>query len=236
MGKRGLSSTLMAMAGLALLGAAPLVEAGQWVVITAEQTSVQPGALLDGGKPLKLAEGAKLTLLAEDGKTLTLTGPYSGAPGDGTPAGAPTGNLTAIASLLQGHQQSTSTLGVMRSGNSRVPATADLISVDSSGERCLSHDPVILWRSNTTQTEQIALVDAKGVSLASFAWPAGEAQLPVPARYFEDGKSYLVQRSDKPISLQVHKAATMPNNPAALAAWMATNGCKAQALIVLGGL
>lgn len=236
MGKQGLGNTLMAMAGLALLGASPLVEAGQWVVVVAEQTTMQPGAMLDGSKPIKLAEGAKLTLLAEDGKTLTLTGPYSGAPGDGTAAGAPTGNLTAIASLLQGHQQATSTLGVMRGNNAKVPATADLINVDSSGERCLSADPVVLWRSNATQAEQIALVDAKGAPLANFTWPAGEAQLPVPGRYFEDAKSYLVQRADKPISLKVHKAATLPNNPAALAAWMAKSGCKAQALIVLGGL
>lgn len=236
MGKQSLGNTLMAMAGLALLSASPLVEAGQWVVITAEQTSVQPGALLDGSKPLKLTEGAKLTLLAEDGKTLTLTGPYSGAPGDGTPKGAPTGNLTVIAGLLQGHQESTSTLGVMRGNNAKTPATADLINVDNSGDRCLSNDPVVLWRGNVTQAEQIALVDAKGAALASLTWPTGEAQLPVPGHYFEDGKRYLVQRLDKPISLQVHKAATMPNNPAALAAWMAKNGCKAQALIVLGGL
>ena len=61
MGKHGLGNMLIALAGLTLLGGPSLAAAGQWVVIVAEQTSLQPGALLDGDKPLKLAEGAQLT-------------------------------------------------------------------------------------------------------------------------------------------------------------------------------
>jgi len=236
MGKHGLGKTLMALAGLILLGGPSLATAGQWVVIAAEQTSLQPGALLDGDKLLKLAEGEQLTLLAEDGKTLKLAGPYSGAPGNGSAAGIPTDNLIAIASLLQGHQQSASMLGVMRGNDLRLPLTADLINVDSSGERCLSGDPVVLWRGNAVNAEQITLTDAQGGQIASLTWPVGKAELPAPGRYFEDGKSYLLQRAGKPVSLRVHKAATLPGNPAALAAWMAKNGCKAQALTVLGGL
>ena len=236
MGKHGLGQILVGLAGLALLGTAPLAAAGQWVVIAAEQTTLQPGAMVDGDQPLKLAQGAQLTLLAENGKTLKLNGPYTGAPGNGSATGAPTGNLAAISSLLQGHQQSASTLGVMRGNDSRQPPTADLINVDQSGERCLSGDPVVLWRSNAANAEQVTLTDAQGASLANFTWPANAAQWPAPARSFEDGKNYLLQRPDKSISLRVHKTAAMPDNPAALAAWMAKNGCKAQALIVLGGL
>ncbi|HSA46904.1 MAG TPA: hypothetical protein P5552_10430, partial [Candidatus Competibacteraceae bacterium] len=98
---------------IALVGPA-LVEAGQWVVIAAEQSTLQPGTLVPGDKPLKLAEGAQLVLLAEDGKTLKLTGPYSGVPSGRSKGGGESSNLNAIANLLQGHQQATSTLGVMR--------------------------------------------------------------------------------------------------------------------------
>ena len=48
---------MMASAGLIALVGPALVEAGQWVVTAAEQTPLQPGVLIDGGKPLKLAEG-----------------------------------------------------------------------------------------------------------------------------------------------------------------------------------
>ncbi len=236
MNKQGVGRALMVLIGSVLLGTSPQVEAGQWVVIAAEQTSLQPGALLDGKQPVKLADGARLTLLAEDGKTLKLTGPYSGVPGSGGATGARTDNLTAIASLLRGHPQSTSTLGAMRGNSSREPSTADLINVDHSGERCLNSDPVVLWRGNAADLESVTLTDAQGARLASFTWSAGEARLPTPGRYFEDGKTYLLQRPDKSVSLRIHKAAAAPSNQAALAAWMAKSGCKAQALSVLSQL
>ena len=107
---------VIALAGLLLLAGSPPVAAGQWVVIAAEHASVQPGAILDGKQPVKLAEGARLTLLAENGKTLKLTGPYSGVPEAGGAGDVRGDNLTVIADLLQGHSQSTSALGIMRGG------------------------------------------------------------------------------------------------------------------------
>ena len=221
-------------AGVLLTGAS-LAVAAPWVVVTAERTSYKSGALLDDKTPIKLGEGAQLTLLAEDGKTLKLAGPYAGVPGNSGDKGAQTNNLTAIASLLQGHRQSTSTLGVMRSFGSDA-ASPDPIEVDKSGEHCLISDPVVLLRDNIAKTEEIALVDEQGATLATFTWPARQAELSVPARYFEDGKRYRLQRGDRPVSLLVHKAATTPNNPTALVAWMVKQGCEAQAMRVLSKL
>ena len=236
MNKQGIDRILMTSLGLIALVGPALVEAGQWVVIAAEQSTLQPGTLVPGDKPLKLAEGAQLVLLAEDGKTLKLTGPYSGVPSGRSKGGGESSNLNAIANLLQGHQQATSTLGVMRGASVVEPLTADLINVDSSGERCLTSDPVVLWRSNTTALEPVTLADANGSRLASFTWPAGVARLSTPSRYFEDGKSYLLQRPGKSVSLRVHKGAPSPANSAALVGWMAKSGCKAQALSVLAKL
>jgi len=237
---------LTALVSLVLLGASPLVEAGKWVVIAAEQSSLQKGALLDSKQTVKLAEGAQLTLLAEDGKTLKLIGPYSGTPDPGGSKVGEGSNLEAISRLLRGHRESTSTLGVMRGGSSlgvmrgsgsREPSTADLVDVDSSGERCLTKDPIVLWRGNSTHSEQVTLVaDAYGAPLASFTWPAGEARWSLPSRSFEDGKSYLLQRAGQSIRLRIHKRMEPLANPAALAGWMAKSGCGAQALSVLATL
>ena len=230
--RRNISRLLVA--GVLLTGAS-LAVAAPWVVVTAERTSYKSGALLDDKTPIKLGEGAQLTLLAEDGKTLKLAGPYAGVPGNSGDKGAQTNNLTAIASLLQGHRQSTPTLGVMRSFGSDA-ASPDPIEVDKSGEHCLISDPVVLLRDNIAKTEEVALMDEQGATLATFTWPARQAELSVPARYFQDGKRYRLQRGDKPVSLLVHKAATTPNNPAALAAWMVKQGCEAQAMGVLSKL
>ena len=53
--------------------------AAQWVVVTTERTNYKSGALLDDKTPIKLAEGAQLTLLAEDGNTLKLKRALCGA-------------------------------------------------------------------------------------------------------------------------------------------------------------
>lgn len=241
-----MSRVLVASVGLVLLGASPLVEAGKWVVIAAEQSSLQKGALLDGKQTVKLAEGAQLTLLAEDGKTLKLIGPYSGVPDPGESKGGGGSSLEAISRLLRGHRESASTLGAMRGGGSlgimrggslQESSTADLVDVDSSGERCLTQDPVVLWRGSTAHSEQVTLVaDTHGAPPTSFIWPAGEARWSMPSRSFEDGQSYLLQRAGQSIRLRIHKMTEPPNNPAALAGWMAKNGCKEQALSVLAAL
>jgi hypothetical protein len=156
--RRNISRLLV---GGVLLTGASLAVAAPWVVVTAERTSYKSGALLDDKTPIKLGEGAQLTLLAEDGKTLKLTGPYAGVPGNSGDKGAQTNNLTAIASLLQGHRQSTSTLGVMRSFGADA-ASPDPIEVDKSGEHCLISDPVVLLRDNIAKTEEVALSGRTG--------------------------------------------------------------------------
>lgn len=235
MNNDGLGAMARILAGLVLLAGSTGIMAAQWVVVTAEKASFKAGAMLDDKTPVKLGDGAQLTLLAEDGKTLKLTGPYAGVPESAGDKGAQSNNLTAIASLLQGHQQSTSTLGVMRDFNSD-PASPDPIAVDKSGEHCLISDPVLLLRDKIAKTEEVSLLDEQGATLATFTWPARQAELPVPAHYFQDGKRYRLQRGDQPISLLVHKAAVTPANPASLAAWMIKQGCDAQAMRILGKL
>ena len=113
--KQGSNKIAMVLAGLVWLAGTPPVAAQQWVVVAAEGVSLQPGTLLDGKQPVKLAEDARLTLLAEDGKTLKLAGPYVGTPEKNGGATVGRGeHLAAVVDLLQGHQQPTSALGIMR--------------------------------------------------------------------------------------------------------------------------
>ncbi len=226
---------LLALAATGMTLSSTLVSAAQWVVVAAEQTPLKAGSLLDGAKPIKLAAGAQLTLLAENGKTLKLTGPYAGVPEGGASQGTDANNLQAIASLLQGHRQSVSTLGVMR-GFEEGEGGPPPIEVDTSGVRCLSSDPVRFWRDRIAKTEEVKLVDDQGQLIATFTWPARQAELPIPASHFVDGNRYRLQRGDREIRLLVHKAPSAADNPAALAAWMARKGCEGQAMALLQGL
>lgn len=227
---------LLLLAGGGLLLGATLAEAGQWVVIDATGTKLTPGTLLTEKQKVTLAEGERLTLLADDGQTLKLTGPYSGVPGEKGSAGGGGKNLVAIASLLQGHSQPASSLGALRAVSRKTPPPG-AVEVDRSGPRCLATDPVMFWRSNATAQEAVMLTDAGGKTLASLSWPMGEAQLAVAAEYFADGQTYWIQRRSAPaVKLEVRKAAQLVENPAELAAWMAESGCQAQALSVLQDL
>ena len=223
------------MGGCLLMGAS-LAEAGQWLVIDAEGTTLAPGTLLVEQQEVILAERARLTLLSNDGQTLKLAGPYSGIPEQKSAANWKEKNLVALVSLLQGHSQPASALGGLRASSRKTPP-AGAVDVDRSGKQCLSSDPVVLWRGNAISQESIILTDARGKTLDSRTWPMGEAQLNVPAYHFSDGQDYWIQRrGSTAVKFQVHKIAQQMDNPVALATWMAENGCQAQALNVLKNL
>ncbi|MEE8141224.1 MAG: hypothetical protein V3T66_09980, partial [Alphaproteobacteria bacterium] len=57
--------------------------AGQLIVIDSTAPDLVRGQILDGSKPLGLAAGTRVTLVAEDGQVTTLKGPFSGRPGAG---------------------------------------------------------------------------------------------------------------------------------------------------------
>ena len=61
--------------------------AGQLIVIDSTAPELMPGQVVDGSKVLGIAAGARVTLIAEDGRVTTLKGPFSGRPGAGPGAG-----------------------------------------------------------------------------------------------------------------------------------------------------
>lgn len=237
MNTRNFGPIQAALVSALLLTIPALSVAGTWVVVAAEQTTLQAGDLLDGSKSVTLTTGARLTLLAENGKTLKLVGPYSGVPAsEGAASAQKSADLAVIANLLQGHQQKSTVLGVVRGDTSKSPPDANLISADKSGSRCLSSDSAVLWRANAADPEQLTVADAQGKVIASFAWPAGQARLTIPVSTFEDGKSYRLQRDFQSVNLQIYKAPPLTDNPTAQVAWMARSGCNEQALSRLKGL
>ncbi len=238
-GRRGLKTALAVLLGMGGSAGWSLANAERWVVIDAENAPLPLGARLENGQPVTLAGSARLTLLAEDGQTLKLAGPYAGVPGGGAPAGAAGNNLPVIAKFLQGHRQEVAALGGSRGEPSRgpdVPPHADWIDADHSGERCLGRDPVTLWRRDAASSESVTLAAAEGQPLAHWNWPAGAARLTIPGGVFADNQRYRLLRGARAVDWRVHKAPALPDQPAARAAWMASSGCKTQVLILLKGL
>ena len=65
---------------IALLAAAG-AEGADLVVTDAHNIALEPGQLIDGNRPLLLRDDQRLTLIAKDGRTIRLRGPYNDRPG-----------------------------------------------------------------------------------------------------------------------------------------------------------
>ena len=86
-----MTRTLIAAFFGATLMAAPIAQAAagaDLVVLESNVASIAPGSIISSDKRVTLKSGARIVMIASDGSTRSVTGPYSGAIGDGA-ANAP---------------------------------------------------------------------------------------------------------------------------------------------------
>ena len=225
-----------ALAGaFAFAGAA---SAADMVVIQAANAPVNPGDVISDSAPIALDAGASVTVLTAAGQTVEITGPFNGVP-EAKSTGGDGAFAAAISNMLKSQRKSTASLGAIRSGTEATgPASVPqpwLISVESSGDRCIYGDRAILYRGDSVGEGTLSLTG--GVkSIRGAKWPADTAEVALSHDTFVDGGVYTATLDDRSVELTMHKASTTMNNPAELAAWMAQKGCVSQALALLNGL
>lgn len=130
------AAAVLATVAFALTGAAGIARADMVVIATTAPT-VAPGRVVAGGERLDLPPGAAVTLLAADGRSVTLTGPGGVVPTDDAPPSSAAGGgglLNALAALLGGGDASEGTAiaavrnvqGCPTAGRSEVERIAEL--------------------------------------------------------------------------------------------------------------
>ncbi len=230
--------TLYVCAGalVVALGLMSRAHAVDLVVIEARGVPFKNGETIDGSKPIKLEAGQKLSLIAQNGSTIRLRGPFDGPP---APEGAAeSGNVvTALLNLGKQTEAVSGTLGVVRAGTEeRVAPAPAFMDITRAGHRCLvaNTQPVLWWPDHGTDgAAKIDISPADRSWLARTDWPADSDRLALPANLpLRDGQTYMVEIGNGASALTIHIVpATLPSEPVR-AAWMLEKGCFGQAVAV----
>jgi hypothetical protein len=234
-----LSSWLGALALSALLGTVSHAAlAAELVVVEATGVSLEAGASLDAAKPLKLPEGAHVTLITEDGATIKLAGPFDGVPT--AAAGGAQGVGAALGGLVASRAADTANLGAVRAGDVAAPLPAPwVVDATRAGDVCImTGAPAVLWRPKAEAETVMALMPADRSWNAEAPWPKDAALLQLPEDVpFVDGGTFVVEMDGNRSPLTVHIMPASVKSPKMVAAWLEAKGCARQrsALVKVGG-
>lgn len=245
---RTFSRTLMTFAALLVLvmATAPRADAPRLVVIAVSNAGhIAPGSMLEPGSTITIPAGGKVTLINERGKVLQIGGPYSGPVVRKMAGGAAGGNglkgaLTKIASLVTRQKKQSTVLGASRKV---APTDASgqpdpwLMSVDSSGHRCVRQQGAEMWRKRSDSKASVAL-RSQSAKQTGIIWQRGQSRLPLPQPFVKDGTLIVMKIGQDPrrINLHVTPAGLDAAQPGAVLNWMIDNKCTRQAEILIGKL
>ena len=225
--------------------------AGQLIVIDSTAPELAPGQVIDGSKVLGIAAGARVTLIAEDGRVTTLKGPFSGRPVPGSGPGVPGGSglIGSLSRLVGGPSAASGALAVMRGSRGADPADAWAVNLVRSVNVCVRAGATPVLRRKKSRMARILTVKAlPDGAEKSVEWPAGSDRIGWPEGLaLTDGGRYLARVSSRKslagmsgrtteTTLVVHLVPGGLPSDAHRAAWMAENGCSGQARALLAGL
>jgi hypothetical protein len=222
---------------LLALGLAWLPEpaaAEEMVVVAARGVALHPGEKIDSAKPLLLTQGQHVTLIGINGVTINLSGPY-----DKPPAASSNGTelSVALSALATQQQARTIEVGATRAGTS-VAALPEpwLLDISRSGNVCLpAGASPILWRPAAVTSPTVTITAADQSWSADLNWPEGSDRLVMPiASAIQGGAIYDVSfaGSDEHAVTVNIVPTDLPSVPME-AAWLAHQGCEAQAEALL---
>ena len=201
----GLVGIIGTALGLALLPIASAV-AAQFVVIDSTSPNFLTGAIIDGAKPVSIAEGKRVTLVLEDGNTRTIRGPFNGALEDKQEARAKNSRMIQTLAKFIKSDQSRTIGAVVRGETTAALEEPFLLPIGVGGRFCVRHGSVTLWRPNASEAQTLIVKEFGGqADVMRIPWPAGDDQIAWPARLPpQDGKTYVLGLRGGARARQIH--------------------------------
>lgn len=233
-----LRSLAISCAGFIALGGVTAARSAELVVIEARGLPVQVGQVIDDSQPLVLKEGQRVTLIAANGSTLKLRGPYDQAPGSGEGRSGP-GVVDALKALMVQKESRTSDVGVVRAGAEAAKLPEPwLLDVSRPGTRCVrAGDPIVFWRPAAGAVANLTITPLDKSWKIATTWLSGADRLVVPPNLPIQGAStYLVGLDATESAITLNSIPGAVSSDAMRAAWMIEKGCQAQAEALLTAL
>ena len=229
-------STWLVGAAIALTPAAAM--AAKMIVIDARAGSLKPGMSVESTAALSLKEGERVTLIAPDGKTVALRGPFSGAPASRS-GGAAADPRQALAALVSTRNARASSIGAVRAGAGAVKLDDPwLIDISRPGPRCLHEGTApIWWRPAGGGQQAFTVFPIDRSWRADFIWAAGQTSLKAPRlQKLEALTTFIVRTDGQEIAVGVNMIPRDITDELVLASWMLEKGCIPQADALLARL
>jgi hypothetical protein len=205
------------------------------IVIDARSAQLKAGVSIDSALAITLKEGERVTLVAPDGKSVTLKGPFSGpAMPDSSTAADP---RTALAALVNTRDARTNSVGVIRAGADAAKLPEPwLVDMSRPGTRCMMEGEVPVWWRPEVQTEdQFTVFPVDRSWRADFNWVKGQDRQTVPkiAR-FEGPNTFVIRRDSQEYAVTITVIPKVIDTDLVLTSFMLEKGCiqQADALLV----
>lgn len=214
-----------------------MASAADLVIVASTAPALSAGQVIQHDTPLDIPASSSITVIAQNGQSATLTGPYSGIPGIGAGGGGKDGVVGALSGLFAGSGQESTSLGVMRSTPPLPPSDPWMIDAGRSGDHCVPAKGALFWRAKSDRMQTLVLKHMGAPrAKAQVEWPQGGETLAWPQDIPQlNGGVYLVRlKGDKTArKVVLHVLPNGLKSDAHRAAWMAGQGCRKQAIILI---
>jgi hypothetical protein len=229
---------MIGLAAWCIVGQPPAARADM-IVVASTTIGMGPGHVIADGATVSVPEGASLTLLDQSGKTVVIAGPFDGAPTASAKQGGDNALVSALASLINRNEKTTSALGASRSltaGGDIADRPVSAVDIAIGGTYCLTPGAARLFRHDSGGAARITLRDSRSAQSVGVRFAAGQTAAPWPAALaLEHGREYVVQSDDQiaGVRFTVKRIDVLPQAPALAAKALAEMECDTQAQILL---
>jgi hypothetical protein len=230
-----LRSSALALS-LALGIAAPAAFAADLIVVEARGVAFKPGQKLDETRKITLTDGQKLKLIASNGRTLNLIGPYDEVPlAEGISEDTLSKATAALEALKVQKVARLTEIGTVRGDIKEVPEPW-VVHVEQAGNLCTREgQPVVFWRPNTQASTEFVLAPSDRTWTARYAWQSGVDRLTTPPLVrVRDKATFVTETGGNPLSITINVIPASVTDEQVLIAWMYEKGCIGQAAALEG--